>query len=68
MDNVFHGLLMQVMLADLAAHWKAMGFLDAMPSAEKLLSSIDYDGSKQLTWSKFQAVAALVGRSMPCKR
>jgi len=49
----------EVMLPDLAAHWKAMGFLHAMDSAEKLLASIDYDGSKQLTWSKFQALAAL---------
>lgn len=57
---------MQVMLGDLAAHWKAMGFLDAMASAEKLLLSIDYDGSKQLTWSKFQAVAALVGDRSAC--
>ncbi|CAK9030784.1 Calmodulin-like protein 5 (Calmodulin-like skin protein) [Durusdinium trenchii] len=49
----------EVMLQDLAAHWKAMGFSHAMDSAEKLLASIDYDGSGQLTWSKFQAVAAL---------
>ncbi|CAJ1413415.1 unnamed protein product, partial [Effrenium voratum] len=49
----------EVMLHDLAAHWKAMGFTNAQDSAEELLSSIDYDGSKQLTWSKFQAVAAL---------
>lgn len=49
----------EVMLQDLAAHWKAMGFLHAIESAEKLLASIDYNGSGQLTWSKFQAVAAL---------
>jgi len=47
------------MLADLAAHWRAMGFLNTEESAQTLLESIDYDGSKQLTWIKFQAAAAL---------
>jgi len=49
----------EVMLADLAAHWRAMGFLNTEESAQTLLESIDYDGSKQLTWNKFQAAAAL---------
>lgn len=49
----------EVMLADLAAHWRAMGFLNTEESAQTLLESIDYDGSKQLTWIKFQAAAAL---------
>ena len=49
----------EIMLEDLAAHWRAMGFPNSDDAAQALLESIDYDGSKQLTWSKFQAVAAL---------
>jgi len=49
----------EIMLGDLAAHWKAMGFPNSEDAAQALLDSIDHDGSKQLTWSKFQAVAAL---------
>ncbi|CAE7888409.1 Cetn4 [Symbiodinium necroappetens] len=49
----------EIMLGDLAAHWKAMGFPNSEDAAHALLDSIDHDGSKQLTWSKFQAVAAL---------
>ena len=49
----------EITLEDLAAHWKAMGFPTSEESAQSLLDSIDHDGSKQLTWSKFQAVAAL---------
>ena len=49
----------EIMLEDLAAHWKAMGFPNSEDAAQALLESIDHDGSRQLTWSKFQAVAAL---------
>jgi len=49
----------EIMLEDLAAHWKAMGFRNTEEAAQALLDSIDHDGQKRLTWSKFQAVAAL---------
>ncbi|CAE7332501.1 CML13 [Symbiodinium natans] len=49
----------EVMLGDLADHWRAMGFRNTEESAQTLLESIDYDGNKQLTWNKFQAAAAL---------